>query len=342
MSKIDSRLRTGLGPFLACVVLLVGAAVATADTLPPIDVGPITIGDGAAGGSAGSAPANLTVTVDGRPATVDANGNVSVNVDPAGLSTVTLTVTNTETGRVSTIVIPVSLIGPGGVIPASVFEPLRQAGVDVAVPPGGFTSTGNQPVEVSGSVADRSQLASLTVNGIDALSLLQPNSSFAVPVPGSSDHVVVSATDRQGVTGSTSYTITPVSSATGGSSSTTAVGAASAIGVSITGVRYSTAYVKTRKLLGVTLTVRDKRGLLIHGAKVRIRPVFWQNAFVVSTPAARISDASGRVTFTLRLRASKFSGRRRFFTVETAITPSAQATRTTSVRVPRLSATLRQ
>jgi TRAP-type uncharacterized transport system fused permease subunit len=91
-----------------------------------------------------------------------------------------------------------------------------------------------------------------------------------------------------------------------------------------------------------TLIVKDRRGLLIRGAKVRIRPTFWQHTLVVGTQAAKLTDAAGRVTFTLRLRAAKFNQRRWLFTVETASTPSAQATRTTSVRLPRLTPTRRR
>jgi hypothetical protein len=85
-----------------------------------------------------------------------------------------------------------------------------------------------------------------------------------------------------------------------------------------------------------------RRGLTIRGAKVRIRPTFWQHTLVVGTQAAKLTDAAGRVTFTLSLRAAKFDRRRRLFTVETASTPSAQATRTTSVRLPRLTPTRRR
>ena len=310
----------GLGLLVACVVGLLFTAAAAADALQPIT------------------PTGVTVTVNGQAATIDANGNVSASVDVTGQSTLTLSLTDTTTGQTTTITIPVNLLGPGGVVPASVLDMLRQSGVTVDVPPNGFTSVGGGPIQVSGSVADKDALASLTVNGVDALSLLQPDTTFTVPVPGTDKSVVVTATDKQGVTESTAYQVTPAPSPSGGRAQSTAttVAAASANGVAIAGVRYTTKGVRAQKRISVTLTVHDNRGLLIHGAKVRIRPAFWQNSLVVGTPAAKLTDASGRVTFTLKLRAAKFNQRRRLFTVATALTPSAHATRTTSVRLPRL------
>jgi hypothetical protein len=155
-----------------------------------------------------------------------------------------------------------------------------------------------------------------------------------VPVPGTSDAVVVTATDKQGVTESNAYPIAPASGRS--QSSAVSVAATAATGVSIAAVRYTTKGVTASKRIGVTLTVKDKRGLPIRGAKVRLRPAFWQHTLVVGTQAAKLTDGAGRVTFTLRLRASTFNQRRRLFTVETATTPSAHATRTTSVRLPRL------
>jgi hypothetical protein len=280
----------------------------------------------------------VTVTVNGQPATIDANGNVSASVDLTGQSTLALSVADTTTGQATTITIPVNLLGPGGVFPASVFDMLRQAGLTVDVPPGGFTTVGGEPLQVSGAVADKGTLAGLTVNGVDALSLVRPDTTYAVPVPGTDKAVVVTATDKQGVAESTTYRITQAPSPSGSraQSSATTVAAASANGVAIAAVRYVTKGVAAKKRISVTLTVKDKRGLLIHGANVRIRPVFWQNSLVVGTPAAKLTDTSGRVTFTLNLRAPKFNQRRRLFTVATALTPSAHVTRTTSVRLPRL------
>jgi len=342
LRTLHSRCGVGVAVLLCCTVGLLLAAAAAADQSQPIAVGPVTVANGAASAttaSDGSSTVDATVTVNGQPASVDANGNISANVDLSGQSAVTVSVGNAKTGETTTTTIPISLLGPGGVIPASVLDMLRQAGVTVNVPPGGFTGAAGQPVHVTGSVADRSTLASLTVNGIDVLSRLRPDGTFAVPVAGTDKTVAVSATDKQGVSQSTTYRITPATSpASGRSSSTASTSAASAIGVTITNVRYVTKGVKARKRISVTLLVKDKRGLLIRGAKVRIRAAAFQHSLVLGTQLPKTTNAAGRVTFVLRLRAAKFSQRRRLFTVKTALTPSAQTTRTTSVRLPRLAA----
>ncbi len=339
---LHSHRRANVALLIGCSLALLLAAAATADSLQPLDVGTITVGNGivtAAAGSDNNSTARASVTINGQPATIDANGNITANVDLTGQSTLTLSVTNPTTGQTTSTTIPVSLLGPGGVIPASALDMLKQAGVNVDVPSGGYTSLAGHPVQVQGSVADKSTLASLTVNGVDALSLLGSDQTFTVPVPGTDKTVVVSATDKQGVTESSSYQITPLTRESSQSStSSSVVTAAAASGVSIASVRYTTKGVKTRKRISVMVTVTDKRGLLIRGAKVRIRPASFQHSFVLGTQMAKTTSASGRATFTLRLRVAKFNQRRRLFTIATALTPSAQTTRTTSVRLPRLTA----
>jgi len=343
-------LRTWLSRHGANAALLIGctmglffATAAAADSPQPITLGPVTVANGivaVTGDSDGASTANLKVTVNGQPASVDANGNIVANIDLTGQTTLTLTVTNPATRQATTATIPVALLGPGGVIPASALGLLRQAGVTLDVPPGGFTSNTGQPVHVSGSVADKSQLASLTVNGIDVLSLLKPDGTFVIPVPGTTKTIVVTATDTRGASESSSSQITPATSHQSGQSTTatTFVAAASAIGVSITNVRYTIRGVKSSKRIGVTLAIKDKRGLLIRGAKVRIRAASFQHDFVLGTQTTKTTGANGTVSFAFKLRVTKFKQRQRLFTVATALTPSAKTVRTTSVRLPRLTA----
>ena len=203
------------------------------------------------------------------------------------------------------------------------------------VPPGGFTSLSGQPVQVSGSVADKDALASLTVNGIDVLSLIKPDGTFEAPIPGTTKTIVVTATDTHGASESSSSQVTTASSY---KSTATSVAAASAIGVAITNVRYTTRGVKSSKRIGVTLAVKDKHGLFIRGAKVRIRAASFQHDFVLGTQTTKTTGANGTVSFTFKLRVTKFKQRQRLFTVATALTPSAKTSRTTSVRLPRLAA----
>jgi hypothetical protein len=328
----------------SCTLGLFLATTAVADSGQPITLGPVTVANGivsVAGGSDGTSTAALDVTVNGQPASVDANGNITANVDLSGQATLTIAVTNPATGQTTTTTIPVALLGPDGAIPASALDALRQAGVTLDVPPGGFQSIAGHPVQVSGSVADKSTLASLTVNGVDALSLVNPDGSFQLPIPATDKTVTVTAIDKQGASESSRSQITPETSHQSGQTTTATAGsvaAASATGVSITSVRYTTKSVRTSKRIVVSLTVRDKRGLLIRGAKVRIRAASFEHDFVLGTQAAKTTNPNGVVSFTLKLRVAKFNRPERLFTVATALTPSAQTTRTTSVRLPRLTA----
>ena len=322
-----------LAVVLGCTVGLMTAAAATADAVQPVTVGPITVANGTvtATGSGGGPLQNATVTVNGQPASVMADGTIVANVDLNGQSTLTIAATNSATGTTTTTTIPVSLIGPDGVIPASVLDDLKNAGVTINVPPGGFGSLPGTPVQVSGSVADKDKLAGLTVNGTDVMSLLQPDGTFSVAVPGTDKTVVVTATGKDGVSQSTGFSMTPLSQA-----SSASVTAGAADGVRIVKVGYATKGVKTHKRIRVTLTVKDKRGRFVEGAKVGIRAAKFQHRLVVRTPAAKHTNKAGRVTFTLRLRAASFTHSRRLHTVATAATPSAKTTRGTLVRLPRL------
>ncbi len=325
--------RKAVALLLGCAVMLLFAAAATADTLQPITVGPVVVANGTvtATGVATDSLQNATLSVNGHPASVDVNGNIVANVDLTGLSTLTIAATNPATGTTTTTTIPVSLIGPGGLIPASVFDQLRQAGVTVNVPPAGFVALPGAPVQVSGAVADKGTLAALTVNGIDALSLVRPDGTFTVSVPGTDKSVVVAATDKQGIGEATGYGITSLTGASAAS-----VAATAAVGVRIAKVAYATKGVRAHKRIRVTLTVKDRRGLLIRGAKVGIRAAKYQHRLVLRTPGAKRTNRFGKVSFTLRLRAAKFTHARKLHTVATATTPSAKASRTTSVRLPRL------
>ena len=311
---------------LGCAVMFLPVAAATADSLQPLVAGPIVVADGivTATGNGNNSLQNTTVTVNGQPASIDANGDITAKVNLTGQSTLTFAATNPANGTTTTTSIPVSLIGPGGIVPASVFDQLDKAGVTVNTPPGGFVGTSGKPLRVSGGVANKGELAGLTVNGTDVLSTLKPDGTYAVSLPGTDKTVVVAATGKNGVAESTSH------------AALTSVAASAATGVRIARVRYATKGVQAHKRIHVTLTVTDKHGLLIRGAKVRIRAAKVQHQLVVRTPAAKRTNRVGQVTFTLRLQAARFTHQRRLHTVATAVTPSARTKRATSIRVPRL------
>jgi hypothetical protein len=323
---------------LGCAVALLTAAAAAADPVQPVIVGPVIVANGTvtAVGNGGGSLQHATVTVNGQPASVKADGTIVANVDLTGQSTLTIAATDPATGESTTTTIPVSLIGPDGIIPASVLNDLKNAGVTVNVPPGGFAALPGTPLHVSGSVADKGTLAGLTVNGTDAMSLLQPDGTFTVSIPGTDKTVVVTATDKEGAAESTRFNI---SSAT---ATSTSVAADAADGVRIVKVGYATKGVKAQKRIRVTLTVKDKQGRFIQGAKVGVRAARFQHRLVLHTPTAKLTNKSGKVTFTLRLRAARFTHSRKLHTVATAATPIAKTTRSTLIRLPKLATTAKR
>ena len=314
---------------LATLTLIIGTS-AHADTLTPsLSLGPVVVANGAATvtGSTGANQSSATLAVNGHPVSVNTAGQFSTVVDLSGQTAVTLTLTNPTTGDVTETRIPVTtnLVGAGGVISPTVLDGLQDAGVTVTTPAGGFVSAGGRPVQVTGSVADPSSLAGLTVNGHDVLGTLGPNRTFAASVPGSSDRVVVTATDRQGVSQTSSYQV----------GQATTVAAAGAVGVRIKGVRYAVKGVRATRRVRMTVTVVDRSGRLVRDAVVRIRVANFQarRHFVRGGQQSKKSGANGTATFAVRV--TKGALGKRVFMFALAKTPSATAKRTTSVLLPR-------
>jgi hypothetical protein len=314
---------------LACALAaLVGASPAPGDVVSPVvTLGPTTIANGVAsvsGTITAPAASSAQLTVNGQPLGLNTGGTFAGVVNLNGQSALTLTVTNPATGEVSTISVPLTsnLIGPGGVISPSVLSAIEAAAASLTKPIGGFLSVGGQPISVSGGVGNRDQLAGLTVNGVDAMSALKPDGTFAVPIPGTSKEVTVLMTDRQGVSLETRY---PVVSAT-------YVTATNAVGVRIASVRFYAKRVKATKRVRVLVTVKDKRGLLVRGAKVNVRST--RASWVRGSAKVRSTNKKGQVQFFVRLRPKAFG--KRFVIVTTAKTPKAKASKRSSVRLPRL------
>jgi hypothetical protein len=134
--------------------------------------------------------------------------------------------------------------------------------------------------------------------------------------------VTLVLTDKQGVSLETRY---PAASAT-------YVSAENAVSVRIASVRYSTKRIKKTKRLGIVVTVRDRRGLLVSGAKVTARGA--RARLVAGRTRVKRSNIKGQVAFTMRLRSKAFG--RRFVVIATATTPRAKAAKRSSIRLPRL------
>jgi len=316
---------------LACVLAaLVGARLAPGDIVTPaVTLGPTTVMNGVATVSGTIAAPNqsaATVTVNGQPLEVNAAGAFAGTVNLNGQSVLSLSVRDPATDDVTTTTIPLTtnLVGPGGVISPTVLDALEQAAASITRPIGGFVSVGGEPISVSGGVGNSDQVADLSVNGTDALSALHRDGRFSIPVPGTSKEITVLMTDKQGVSVETRYPAGALAY----------VMAANAVGVKVAKIRYFTKGVKKTKRVRMVVTVKDRRGILVKGARVTVKSLRARRVF----GGAKVKSTSkkGQTGFVFRLRSKSFG--KRLVIVTMARTPSAKASKRTGVRVPRRTA----
>jgi hypothetical protein len=341
-ASVSRRRGTALGLVLAgaawlCLTL---SLTATAQTPPPaISLGPVTVGNGLAtlsGTVGGPSTAAANVNVNGQPLGVNASGNFSGTVNLAGQSSLSLGLTD-PSGQAFSLNIPLTLAGPGGVIPPTVLDALRNAGISITVPPGGFQILDGRPLTVTGSVLNPDSLASLTINGqpVSPGSGGSSGGSFSETLPGSTREVVVTAVDRQGVSQTSAFPVELLSSAIK-TAAGTSISALGAQGLRITSVRYLTKGVKAKKRMTAIVTVKDRRNFLVRDAIVRIRAAAFQSKAIMGGQQVKTSSKVGQARFLLRLRSASFPKAKRLFTVATAKTPTATAKKQTSVRLPKL------
>jgi hypothetical protein len=328
------QLGVAVAAVLVIAVALAGGA-RTAATPRLLTLNPITIANGTAtvsGSVGGDSAAAAQLSVNGHPVALDASGGFGAVVNLDGSSTLGLTVANPQTGQTVQFQIPLTgaLIGPGGVIPASVLDGVEQAGAKLLEPAGGFRAITGQPLTIGGAVADRDQLAGLAVNGKDVMPLLGPDQTFTTQLPGTTKEVTLTARDSQGVTQTTNYRVldssAPLATAAGQS-----VTAAQAIGVKIAKVRYFVKGVTRTKRLRMVVTVKDRRGYLVRGAKVTVRAR--AKGRLVRRTQIKKSGRTGLAGFVLRVRKGALG--KRLVMVTVARTPTAKGSKTSSVRLAR-------
>lgn len=339
---IDRRRAVGVSVIaaLAAALVLLLAPAAKPDVAPPlVSLGPVSVANGTAtlsGALTGAPAAGYQLHVNGQPLGLNADGTFAGTVDLAGQSLLTVTARNPLSGETVTTQIPLNtnLIGPGGVIPSTILDALKNAGIGLTIPDGGFVSLDGLPVKVEGSVLKRDELASLKVNGVDVLDKLTSNGTFAQSVPGTSREVSITATDRQGVTQTTSFGVVPMSSVIN-TAAGPSVAAAGADGVKIAKIRYLTKTVRAKKRFRMIVTVKDNRGRLVRGATVRVRPKV--KRFVVG-PSQRTKKSTkiGQANFLVLVRKPALG--KRLFMITVAQTPKAKAQKTSSVRLPKAKA----
>ena len=318
---------------IACFALALAVTTRADSTTPVVDLGPVTVASGIATVSGHVADQALagSLTVNGQPVAVDSSGQFSTAVNLNGQSALSLSTHDPVTGQTVTTTIPLSLAGTGGVIPATILDQLKSAGVSVTIPPSGLTSLDGQPVKVTGSISDPSKLASMTVNGQDVLGQLSPGGTFTQQLPAGTKEVTIQSTDRQGVTQTETFSVAPTSS-TIQTSQGTSVSSAGALGLKIASVRYVLRGLQAKKRISMIVTVKDSRGYLVRDAIVTARGKSARSLRAGTN--AKLSNKIGRATFVLRPRLARFG--KRLFVIARAKTPSAQAHKTTSVRLPKL------
>jgi hypothetical protein len=325
--KVASATIRGLNRACVIVALAVTLAVfpyaVTASTPPLVQLGPITVAGGTAAvsGTVGPQAAGSTLTVNGHPLSVDASGAFAGTVDLNGSGSIALQLSDPVGGQ-TTFTIPLTLAGLGGVIPAGVLESVQQAGVSLLGPVAGDDGS---PLTVAGSVLDKTQLAGLTANGVDILGALGGDGSFSVQLPGTTKVVTLTATDSHGTTE------TIVSGVAHQTLTSGTTGAASAAGVRIVKVQFYKQNVLRKHFMRMVVTVKDRRGLLIQGAKISVGSTKARR--LSHRPKMHLSGRKGRATFTLRLRQAAFG--KRLILVTLAKTPTAKTTKRSAVSVPR-------
>lgn len=326
---------SGIVALASALVLLLAPPARPDAAAPAFSLGPVSVANGTAtfsGSLTGAPAAGYQLHVNGQPLGVNADGTFGGTVDLAGQSVLTLAARNPLSGETVTTLIPLStnVVGPGGLIPGTILDALKKAGISLAIPPGGFVSLDGLPIKVEGTVLDRDQLAGLKVNGVDVLEKLNSNGTFTQTLPGSSREVSVTATDRQGVSQTTAFGVTPTSSVIS-TAAGPSVAAAGAIGVKITKIRYLTKTVRAKKRFRMIVTVKDNQGRLIRNATIRVRPKI--KRFVVGNQRTKKSNKVGQANFLVLIRKAALG--RRLFMITLAQTPKAKAQKTTSVRLPK-------
>jgi hypothetical protein len=322
-----ARAYTVVGALTAAFALAPGARPVALPQL--LNLGPVTVlnGTAAVAGTVGGSGAGEQILVNGQPLSLDAAGNFAGTVNLDGESSLDLTLTNSG-GQLVDFHVPLDLSGPSGIIPAGVVDAVEQAGAALLEPAGGFV--GGKPLAIAGSVADKGQLAALSVNGTDALGRLGPDQTFALQIPGTTKEVTLAATDKNGVSETTHYKVLDASTAIS-TPLGTSVAASSAVGLNIAKVRYVTKGVTRTKRLRMIVAVKDSRGYLVRGAKITIR----SNAAgrLTRRTQAKASSKTGQAAFVLRVRQHTLG--KRLVMVTVARTPTAKAAKTTSVRLAK-------
>jgi hypothetical protein len=302
--------------FVLALSLAPGAA--TAPT-PLLNLGPIAVANGLAtvSGTLSTGGSATSITVNGQPLAVNAAGAFAGTVPLNGASTLSIALGAAGSSDSTTFQVPIA--ASGGVIPAGTLDGLQQAAASLLTP---ILGNNGQPITVSGSVADGGQLAGLSVNGTDVLGTLGGDGGFSAQVPGTTKVITLTATDKNGNTQTSTYSV----------AAATTVSAAAANGVKIASIKWVKKAVRGRyHQLRAIVTVKDRLGRLVHGAKVTIRSS--KPRKVVRQPKASRSGPKGRVTIKFRVQPAALG--KRLLLVTVASTPKAKVSKKSNLLLPK-------
>jgi hypothetical protein len=311
-------------------VALAGAQSATAISAPVL-IDAVVVEDGVAVVT-GFVDAEL-VEVNGQIVEVAENGAFSARVDLTQNALI-IEVLNAPDETI-TIYVPIDvLLATGG---EGVLNDLVDAGISVDRPTGGFKVVDGEMPIVEGRVLDDSNLESLAVNGVGVLRRLGDDGLFSIDLGSSRtsstsrETVTFVATDRRGVSQTSTFTPTRVTS-TIATRAGTSVSAAGARGVRISKMVLDSRSLRSAKHVRVLVTVKDRRGYLIRGASLRL----------VATPSKHVANGAlragftnrvGKAQFAFRIKASAFKGG--LLTIAArASTPKSTATKKVALRLP--------
>jgi hypothetical protein len=331
MLKHGRSKRLGLAITLTTLaVALAGSHSAQAISIPVLIDGVTVIEDGVAV-LTGAAETEV-VEINGELIQVADDGTFVAPID-LDVDSVVLRVLESPSELV-TVEVPLDvLLANGG---EGVLNDLIDAGISIDEPVGGFQIIDGQLPLIEGRVLNGDNLSVIEVNDVNVLSRLGDDGLFSIVLGGSgtTERITVVATDRSGVTQTSTFTARRVTSALA-TRAGTSVSAAGAQGIRIVEVALDKRFLKPAKSLGVIVTVKDRRGFLIRGAALQLRGM---PAKHVATGAlkAGFTNRVGKGQFAYRLKASAFTGKpAQFFTIwMRAATPKSSATKKVTLRLP--------
>lgn len=297
-----------LAALAACLAVTAPAARA-AD--PLVSFGPATVADGTArlSGNVGMSPALVAdLMLNGKPVGVGTDGRFTANVDLHGKTAVAVAYTNPLTGQVTSLSVPIADL----------------AGLNLPRLP---NTLDGGPVSFGGQILNRDQLAGLTVNGVDALSLVGPDGLLSIPLMEGVREVTTVLTDTHGnVTTSTFRVLELYTTAAG-----TAISARTASGIRVSSMLFFKKGAQRAHRVKLKVVVRDQNGYLVRGLKVKVKSV--PGGKLRAGKYALKTGKAGRATFSLKPKARAFG--KKLAMKASATNALGKAQKTKSTRLPQ-------